>query len=168
MKSIVLSMLFCMILVLVQLFVPVLCTGNVQAQFLLFSLFTCDGAAVYVGSKPVKSFGVGSQGQCVVECKRQQRQGPEPCVGVNYRQENNVCDIFSDVDDFTNFTNNEPECQYTQVCISCRNQHGLFIHGFSARWCWPCAPIWKWMSTCLIMNLLLFTINYLLCSHSVQ
>jgi len=45
---------------------------------ILTSPFTCDGAAVCVGSKPVKSFGVGSQGQCVLECKRQQRQGPEP------------------------------------------------------------------------------------------
>jgi len=120
MKSIVLSMLLFVIVFVVELPWSVLNTGNKQAQFALFSPLICDGAAVCVGSKPVKSFGVGSQGQCVLECKRQQRQGPEPCAGVNYRQENNVCDIFSDVDDFTNFTKNEPGCQYIQVCINHR------------------------------------------------
>jgi len=127
MKSIVLSLLLVLILVVVQLAWTVLCTVNVQAQCSLFSPLICDGAAVCVGSKPVKSFGVGSQGQCVLECKRQQRQGPEPCVGVNYRQENNVCDIFSDVDDFTNFTKNEPACQYIQVCIDHRKRLDSFI-----------------------------------------
>jgi len=128
MKSIVLSMLIFVILVVVELPWSVLCTGNVQAQLSLFSPFTCGGAAVCVGSKPVKSFGVGSQAQCVLECKRQLRQGPEPCVGVNYRQKNNVCDIFFDVDDFTNFTKNEPGCQYIQVCINHRKQLDSFIH----------------------------------------
>jgi len=125
MKSIVLSTLVCLLLVVIQLSWSVLCTGNVQAQFSLFSQFTCDGAAVCVGSEPVKSSGVGSQAQCILECKRQQRQGPEPCVGVNYRQENNVCDFFSNVDDFTNFTKNEPGCQYIQVCINHRHILGV-------------------------------------------
>jgi len=123
MESPILSKFLRTLLVVIQMSRSVLCNGSIQSQLSLFSPLICDGTAVCVGSIPVKSFVVGLQGQCVVECKRQQRQGPEPCVGVNYRQENNLCDIFSDVDDFTNFTKNEPGCQYIQVCIASIQSH---------------------------------------------
>lgn len=83
-------------------------------QFILFTLFKCDGAATCVVDEPAKSFSVESQTQCILECKWQK---PEPCVGVNYRQLNNICDMFFNVTDFTDFKKRETGCQYIQVDV---------------------------------------------------
>jgi len=96
------------------------CVEIIQAQFSQYATLKCGGSVVCLGSKPAKSFGASSQGQCALACNRQRQEPESHCVGVNYRQENNVCDMFFDVNDLMNFTKNEPGCHYMQVseCIN--------------------------------------------------
>ena len=91
------------------LHLSVFCEGTNQDNFVLFTPLKCSCDPVCVMSEPVKAFNVQSQGQCVMECKRQKC---EPCVGVNFRQQNYVCELFSNVTNLSDFSNTETGCQY--------------------------------------------------------
>ena len=89
-------------------------------QFEQFSLLRCNDSAVCLESKPSKSFSAFSQMECGLECQRQNKQ-PEFCVGVNYRAEKNICDVFysdANITYTSHFTLDiTSDCQYIQVTI---------------------------------------------------
>ena len=91
--------------------------GNNVQQFEQFTKLQCDGLHVCLESTPFSSMFVGSQVECGLECVRQ-KQTSRQCVGVNYRRDKNVCDIFYSGHG-SNFTKNDADCQYIQVDIMC-------------------------------------------------
>ena len=115
MNSVVYCRIFCVILGLdVLLDSPVFGVELARNQFTSFTHFKCDdNIPVCATSQPSKSFGVQSKAQCVFECQRQQ---PMPCVGVNFREPCNTCDIF--YYEVTVFVKSVVGCQYIQVINS--------------------------------------------------
>ena len=104
----------CFVLIACLLTWTASCQEITVGQFSAFSAFKCDGASVCLLSMPSNSFSFGSQLQCVSECKFMRRQN-KPCIGINYRQLNNVCDVFSNVTESSQFTKKVAGCQYFQV-----------------------------------------------------
>ena len=87
-------------------------TPTNRQQFTQFTQFKCDDIPVCAISQPSKSFSVTSKGQCVLYCQ-QRRQQPESCVGVNYKEQINTCDVFNY--EVYQFKKNVTGCQYVQV-----------------------------------------------------
>ena len=87
----------------------------VQNQLTISNVFKCGNISLCYSSQPYKSFRVRSKGQCVNECQHQQQ--PQPCIGVNYRETNGVCDIFIGNLEANYFVKNEIGCQYFQVTL---------------------------------------------------
>jgi len=86
-------------------------------QFGLFKKLKCDNAAVCLASAPRRSLPVRSEMDCVSVCKLQET-APDLCFGVNFRQENRLCDMFYNNQGITNdsnFTKSATGCQYFQV-----------------------------------------------------
>jgi hypothetical protein len=86
--------------------------GFNSVQFTKFTTLKCDDVAVCATSSPEMSFPVQSLGQCILE-GQSKRYLPQTFVGVNFREENKVCDIFSA--DPTSFAYNIQGCRYMQV-----------------------------------------------------
>jgi hypothetical protein len=108
------SVIFVMYSILPQSVIGV----NSVNQLEQFSLLKCNGSAVCLESKPNKSSRALSRAECGLECRRQNKQ-PEYCVGVNYRVDDNVCDVFysgANITYTSNFTlDYTSNCQYLQV-----------------------------------------------------
>ena len=81
-------------------------------QFTQFTQFKCDDIPVCAISQPSESFSVVSKAQCVLHCQ-QRRQQKESCVGVNYKEQTNTCDVF--YYEIDQFRKNVTGCQYIQV-----------------------------------------------------
>ena len=96
----------------------------VDAELNLSDKFTklrCNNSKVCLTStRPCsRSLKVKSEVDCVSECSVRKYQ-PEFCVGVNYRQQTYVCDVFcsdANITNSSNFTKVDPGCQYIQVSL---------------------------------------------------
>jgi hypothetical protein len=86
--------------------------GVNSVQFTKFTSLKCDDVAVCATSSPTRSVPVQSPIQCSVE-GRSKRYLPQTFVGVNYREQNQVCEMFSA--NPTSFAYNVQGCQYMQV-----------------------------------------------------
>jgi len=93
----------------------VLGTAANQAQFTLLTQLKCDNKPVCAASQPNTSMSVASKGQCALYCQNQ-RQKPESCIGVNYQEQNNTCDVY--YYEATKYAWNVAGCQYIQVTLS--------------------------------------------------
>ena len=85
---------------------------RVFGQFNKFTSLKCNDVAVCATSSPAISFPVLTPMQCGMECQTNVNV-PQTCVGVNYREQNKVCEIFSA--NPTSFARNVNGCQYMQV-----------------------------------------------------
>ena len=86
--------------------------GVNTVHFTKFITLKCKDMNVCATSPPAVSFPVQSQGQCLVE-GQSKRYLPQTFVGVNYREQNKVCEMFSA--NPTSFAYNVQGCQYMQV-----------------------------------------------------
>ena len=103
------------ILFLINVFscVRVFGDGRVNSvQFTKFTSLKCNETSVCAASSPAISVPVQSPGQCAVE-GQSKRYLPQTFVGVNYREQNKVCEMFST--NPTSFAYNVQGCQYIQV-----------------------------------------------------
>ena len=83
-----------------------------QAQMTQFTVSKCGNIAACAMDKASVSFTSQSQGQCVLECQRKRTQ-PSSCVGVNYRKQLRMCELF--FSSVTKYAQNIAGCQYIQV-----------------------------------------------------
>jgi len=97
------------------------CADIIQGRLKQVLPFTCDNAAVCATSEPARTLFVRSKGQCAVECQLLR----DSCVGVNFLQMNNACEIFSS--NPTNASQTVAGCQYMQVndLNWCHSMNGL-------------------------------------------
>ena len=86
--------------------------GVTSVQLTKFTSLKCDDVAMCATSSPAISFPALSLGQCGLE-SQSRRYLPQTIVGVNYREQNKVCEIFSS--NPTSFEYNVQGCQYMQV-----------------------------------------------------
>jgi hypothetical protein len=102
------------VLLLVKFFsvVRVFGDGVNSVQFTKFTSLKCDDVLVCATSSPAHSVPVQSPIQCSVE-GQSKRYRPQTFVGVNYREQNKVCEMFSA--NPTSFAYNVQGCQYMQV-----------------------------------------------------
>ena len=108
------SLTFLSVLLLQLLHQSVVGADTNKAQFTLLTQFKCDGVAVCAVSQPNKTMSVTSKAQCVLYCQHQ-RQQPESCVGINYQDQNNTCDVF--YYEVTEFKKSVTGCQYIRVLL---------------------------------------------------
>ena len=93
-----------------------------NTQFQLFTHFTCVNSPVCLAGIPSTSFYVTSEIECGLACQRQNTQ-PQYCIGANYRQGENTCDMFYSITNTLNpsdFRKAFRGCQFIQVCESSR------------------------------------------------
>ena len=90
----------------------VLGAGANQAQFTLLTQYKCENEPVCAVSQPSTSISVVSKGQCALFCQHQ-RQRPQSCIGVNYKEQSDTCDVY--YNEPTKFAKNVAGCQYIQV-----------------------------------------------------
>lgn len=117
---------------LLSLLIVVSTTQRSAANAAVFSRYAAVKCDVAVGvcatSPPSQSLGVKTKIQCVVECQHRQEQSS--CVGVNYRQDGNVCELFDT--DPTTFSSSVPGCQYikvsTRAMLVCVYQNWKVLH----------------------------------------
>jgi hypothetical protein len=74
-------------------------------------------------SIPYRSVVVRSQAQCIYEC--QHGGDSSLCVGVNFRQPSNVCDVYNDCP--TDYAFNQTGCQFIQVAALLNLQLRFFL-----------------------------------------
>ena len=108
-------MIRCLTLALIVLLNTQQSASSQQQDGVAFGRFAALKCDVTVGvcatCRPSKSVQVRWKSQCVGECQHRRQQSA--CVGVNYRQDTNTCDLFDT--DPTNYTANVPGCQYIKV-----------------------------------------------------
>jgi len=80
-----------------------------RPNFVELTPFICDHAAVCATSNPSRKFAVRWKGQCTFECQHR----PQLCVGVNYLEMDNMCELFTS--NPTDFSQTVAGCQYMQV-----------------------------------------------------
>ena len=86
--------------------------GVSTGQFTKFTSLKCDDVLVCATSPPTRSLKVQSLGQCIME-GQSKRYLPQTFVGVNYREQNKTCDMFSA--NPTSVAYKVLGCQYMQV-----------------------------------------------------
>jgi len=101
----------------------------IQGNFRELKPFICDYAAVCATSNPSGKFAVRFKGQCTFECQHR----PEYCVGVNYLEMDNMCELFTS--NPTDFSETVAGCQYIQVPV-CDSLIRILIYWVeSCIWC---------------------------------
>ena len=90
------------------LFWSTLGEGIIHNQLTQFLPSKCDNAVLCATSMPSKTLSVRSKGQCTYECRHLR----ESCVGLNYINIGNTCELFAA--NPTNFSDNAG-CEYLQV-----------------------------------------------------
>jgi hypothetical protein len=94
------------------------CQSNVTRQMARFSPPTQkDGCESFdsmcANSTADRSFSVRSKVQCTLECVHRTGSEQSTCVGVNYRRDKNICEVYNRCP--TSYSTDVPGCQYLQV-----------------------------------------------------
>jgi hypothetical protein len=105
-------------LLMVNVYACLIDNGVNSVQFTKFTSLKCDDVAMCATSSPDKSFSFLSRAQCGLECLL------KTLVGVNYREQDKICEIFSA--NPTSFANVQG-CQYMQVSAMFPFVFAIFI-----------------------------------------
>lgn len=104
---------------------------TIQNRNVYFTGIKSDSGLFCATSSPNKTLTVRSKLQCTLQCQ-QLNQQPNCCVGVNYRQQSNQCDVFFKMP--TSYVKNSTGCQYIQVRrINFAESNAKKIFGFLTR-----------------------------------
>ena len=86
--------------------------GFTDHKFVQLTSLICDSEEVCATSQPSESLSARWKAQCMFECRHRQ-QSLKPCVGVNYHESNNTCDVFAA--NPSSLAKSVVDCQYFQV-----------------------------------------------------